>query len=203
MTTQSDHDEYLKQQLQWSSKESLTPRFIEGQRRYLELMLQDFPRDLTVLDIGCGEGVGVEYLINTMEFTNVTGMDISEEKLNVARYKNLNAVKCDFHRLPFPDKSFDVAYSSHSLEHALSPSKVVSEIKRVLRVPGVLLVVLPYPDRGDWNNVAHCGKFELGTNILDEGKSVEAFFKRAGFSKIELNFDNFREPEIWVTVYSS
>jgi ubiquinone/menaquinone biosynthesis C-methylase UbiE len=203
MITQSDYGEYLKQQLQWASKESLTPRFVEGQKRYLEFMLVDFPKDLITLDMGCGEGLGMEYLTKSLEFTNVTGVDLSEEKLSVAKKNGHEVVNCDFHQLPFPDRSFDVVYSSHSLEHAHSPSKVVAEMKRILKVPGVLLIVLPYPDCGDWNNAAHCGKFELGTNIIDEGKSVESFFKRVGFSKIELNFDSFREPEIWVTIYSS
>jgi ubiquinone/menaquinone biosynthesis C-methylase UbiE len=193
---------YLAQQLKWASNESATLKFVEGQRRYLQFMLQDFPRDLHVLDIGCGDGVGLRCM-QDMGFTNVVGTDLCRRKLELAKSTGFRLVECDFHNLPFPDRSFDVVYSSHSLEHALFPDKVLLEIKRVLKTPGALLVVLPYPDCGKWNEEAHVGKFLLGTNVLDEGKSVESFFNLTGFSKIELNFDSFREPEIWITAYSS
>ena len=47
--------------------------------------------------------------------------------------------------LPFTDKSFDVAYSSHFLEH-LTPQKalqVLKEIKRILKPNGIVRIVVP------------------------------------------------------------
>ncbi|WP_233707863.1 class I SAM-dependent methyltransferase [Helicobacter cinaedi] len=47
--------------------------------------------------------------------------------------------------LPFADKSFDVAYSSHFLEH-LTPQKalyILKEIKRILKPNGIVRLVVP------------------------------------------------------------
>jgi ubiquinone/menaquinone biosynthesis C-methylase UbiE len=196
------HEEYLIAQKRWASNESATPKFAAGQLRYLHFMLRDFPCNLKVLDLGCGDGTGLKVLKN-MAFKEVVGVDLCETKLALAKEVGFPVVTCDFHALPFPDRSFDVVYSSHSLEHAYRPAQVVSEIVRVLRSPGILLCVLPYPDTGDWNDEAHGAKYELGTNVIDEGQSVVQFFKNCGFGTVETSFDNFREPEVWVTAYLS
>ena len=47
--------------------------------------------------------------------------------------------------IPFPDRSFDVVYHSHVLEHFSKPeaSKFLKECSRVLRPQGILRVVVP------------------------------------------------------------
>ncbi len=47
--------------------------------------------------------------------------------------------------IPFPDRSFDVVYHSHVLEHLSKSeaSKFLKECSRVLRPQGVLRVVVP------------------------------------------------------------
>lgn len=197
-----NYDDYLVKQITSTTNESIINRFVEGQIRYLDFMLKDFPKHLKVLDVGCGEGIGLQFL-KSIGFSDVVGIDLSPAKVNAALNLSIPAMLGDFHSLPFEDKSFDVVYCSHALEHAYEPMTVVKEMVRIMRSPGVLLVVLPYPDCGEWNETIHGGKFDLGTNIVDEGKSVENFFRRSGFDKIELSFDDFREPEIWVTAYSS
>ena len=52
----------------------------------------------------------------------------------------------------FTDRSFDIVYSSHTIEHAYHPRRVVKELTRVLRSDGELIVVLPYPDTGTEND---------------------------------------------------
>lgn len=46
-------------------------------------------------------------------------------------------------QLPFPDESFDLVFCSQVLCYADEPSQIVSEIYRVLRVGGTLLVSAP------------------------------------------------------------
>ncbi|MDL0080349.1 class I SAM-dependent methyltransferase [Helicobacter zhangjianzhongii] len=57
------------------------------------------------------------------------------------RVKKVNLLRT----LPFADESFDVAYSSHFLEH-LTPQKalqILKEIKRILKPNGIIRIVVP------------------------------------------------------------
>ena len=98
----------------------------------------------------------------------------------------------------FTDRSFDIVYSSHTIEHAYHPRRVVKELTRVLRSDGELIVVLPYPDTGTENDPAHGAEYELGTNVADGGMKVVSFFARHPLRLTSKEFDDFREPEIWL-----
>jgi predicted SAM-dependent methyltransferase len=54
-------------------------------------------------------------------------------------------VVCDVRRLPVPDQTFDIVYSSHTLEHFAfnDVQKVLSEWCRTLRVGGELRLIVP------------------------------------------------------------
>lgn len=54
-------------------------------------------------------------------------------------------VVCDVRRLPVPDQTFDIVFSSHTLEHFgwTSVDKVLKEWGRVLKVGGELRIVVP------------------------------------------------------------
>lgn len=93
----------------------------------------------TLLDVGCGAG----FLTNRMakEGFQVTGVDLSQESLNVAeRYdttKTAKYIKADACHLPFADDSFDVVTTLDFLEHVPNPADVVKECARVLKPGGV------------------------------------------------------------------
>lgn len=95
--------------------------------------------DANILDVGCGAG----FLTNFMAENgfNVSGIDLSQESLNVAhkhdttkkvRYKLANA-----YELPYPDQSFDIITSLDFLEHVDSPQSVIKEVSRVLKPNGL------------------------------------------------------------------
>jgi len=92
-----------------------------------------------VLDIGCGGG----FLSNALASCGhkVTGVDLSEESLAVARhYDSTHSVRYmhgDAYALPFEDKSFDVVAAMDFLEHVLEPERVVREAARVLKPGGL------------------------------------------------------------------
>jgi SAM-dependent methyltransferase len=99
----------------------------------------------------------------------------------------------------FPDQAFAVVYSSHTIEHAYYPKQMIAELIRVLQKDGELIVVLPYPDETAKNDLAHGAKYELGTNIDDGGRTVVSVFESLGLQLKTQAFDDFREPEIWLT----
>jgi len=109
--------------------------------------------------------------------------------------------KADMHKLTiFADETFDVVYSSHTLEHAYSPITAIKEFRRILKPNGLLYVVLPFPDKGPED--AHGGKFELNTH-QNSPLAVCSVFENCGFSLKSMHTDQYREPEIWLDLIKS
>lgn len=94
-----------------------------------------------VLDVGCGGG----FLSNALaeKGFEVTGVDLSEESLRVAKAHDktgsINYVPADAYHLPFPDQSFDVVTAMDFLEHVERPEDVVKECARVLKPGGIFI----------------------------------------------------------------
>ncbi|RWR90676.1 24-methylenesterol C-methyltransferase 2 [Cinnamomum micranthum f. kanehirae] len=99
-----------------------------------------------ILDVGCGVG-GPMRAIAARSRSNVVGITINQYQVDRARAHNrksgvdsLCEVVCgNFLQMPFPDSSFDGAYSIEATCHAPKLEDVYSEIYRVLR-PGALYV---------------------------------------------------------------
>jgi len=90
----------------------------------------------TVLVIGGGErGAGTEPLYGAPDVT-VIGTDVYGS--------NDVSVIADGHALPFADASFDAVWIQAVLEHVLEPTRVVSEIARVLKPGGIVYAETPF-----------------------------------------------------------
>lgn len=92
---------------------------------------------LSILDIGCGAGFLSNYLAEKGHF--VTGIDLSEKSLEIAKKKKTGAtyILANALSLPFQDASFDVISAMDLLEHVENPSKVIEEASRVLKPNGL------------------------------------------------------------------
>jgi 2-polyprenyl-6-hydroxyphenyl methylase/3-demethylubiquinone-9 3-methyltransferase len=94
-----------------------------------------------VLDVGCGAG----FLSNELskEGLQITGVDLSEESLKVARKydqtKKVHYQTADAYKLPFPDHSFDVLTAMDFLEHVENPDQAIKEFSRVLKPNGIFI----------------------------------------------------------------
>ena len=135
-------------------------------------------------------------------FWSLAGVELSGDKVLVAEIATDHRVPIyvgDMHeRLPPPDGSVSIVLSSHTLEHAYEPAKVLAEFHRVLKPRGRLYVVLPYPDVAPQNEKAHGAKYELGTDIEDGGETVARYFETHGFRCEWKQTDNVREAEVWL-----
>lgn len=91
----------------------------------------DKPKDSRILDVGCGEGRGLQAL-KDRGFTNLVGIDISTPKVEKARSTGLEVYEVDFHDMGgFGDFEFDYLFCSHAIEHSLEPIKVLREARRI------------------------------------------------------------------------
>ncbi|MGA2320076.1 MAG: class I SAM-dependent methyltransferase [Solirubrobacteraceae bacterium] len=97
-----------------------------------------------VLDMGCGEGWFASELAGAGAL--VLGVDVAEEPLRRARVRRpeLNLRLVDWERpLPFTEASFDVVWAGEVIEHVADTSAWLSEVRRVLRAGGSLLLSTP------------------------------------------------------------
>ena len=97
---------------------------------------------LRILDIGCGTGAMLDDL---KPFGEVIGADFSPEALQfcVTRGASAGLARADVRRLPFADESFDVVTAMDIIEHIDDDKAASSEIFRVLKPGGRLLVTVP------------------------------------------------------------
>lgn len=99
----------------------------------------------TVLDVACGPGIVACAFAAVAR--HVTGIDITPAMLEQARaleaergLANLTWVQGDVTALPFADNSFSIVVTRYTFHHFLSPEAVLSEMARVCR-PGGRVVV--------------------------------------------------------------
>jgi len=194
-----DYRKYLRlQRDDYRSHESEVERWADGQRRLVSIAFGGDPKHLRVLDCACGDGVGLDAL-RSLGFRDPVGVELSGEKAERARLRGFRVEVRDMHDLTvFEDASFQAVLSSHTLEHAYDPSRVVAELHRVLEPGGALRVVLPYPDVSPKNELAHPAKYELGLDRDDGGEMAARFFLARGFELESRRMDGFREPELWL-----
>lgn len=97
--------------------------------------------DGKLLDVGCGNG---EYLFFAQSCGwNVKGVEPDSDAVEAMQAAGLNVVCSTAEHLPFPAEEFNVVRSWHSLEHTYSPLAALSEIERVLKPNGHLLLSVP------------------------------------------------------------
>lgn len=95
-----------------------------------------------VLDIGCGRGHFLDAL--RQRGWTCTGTELSEKAAIHAREKlALNVRVGPFRAGMFPDDTFDVVYLWHVLEHIPATFDALTQVRRLLRTGGILVVALP------------------------------------------------------------
>ena len=113
----------------------------------MKLLLPDL-KNKSVLDMGCGFG------INCMDFlkrgaVKVTGIDISENMLDVARAENsgenIEYINLSMEKIDELDSKFDFAYSSLAIHYVTDFEKLIKDIYSKLNDNGILLFSQSHP----------------------------------------------------------
>lgn len=95
------------------------------------------PSSSKVLDMGCGAGFLTHELASAGH--EVTGVDLSEESLNIARKLDTKGtyLRADVTAIPLESGSFDAVCAMDLLEHVENPKAVVQEAARLLKPGGL------------------------------------------------------------------
>jgi SAM-dependent methyltransferase len=129
------------------------------------------PSSGRILDIGSGTAPVSPDMARTVV------ADLSEEAMR--KVECGSKVVTSITGMPFDPATFDCILCSEVLEHVPEDDKAVSELRRVLKPGGVLVVTVPYQKRfwaEDDEYVAHVRRYDPG--------ELEQKLQRAGFQEI-------------------
>lgn len=114
----------------------------------LALLTSRLPDGAHILDIGCGAGVPIARLLS--EHFNVSGVDISEVMIELARQHvpQANFIQSDIMALDFPAACMDAIVSFYTIFHIPREehAELFRRIYRWLKPGGYLLVSLAFYD---------------------------------------------------------
>ena len=117
-----------------------------GRRRILSGFVEDICRGVTdrrprILDVGCGTGAN---LLMLSKYGEAEGVDISEDALAFCRERGLDKVNLGAgEELPYDAGTFDLVTAFDVVEHMDDDLAGVTEMRRVLRPGGRVLLFVP------------------------------------------------------------
>ena len=96
----------------------------------------------SVLDVGCGEGIGTTRMAGVLPQARVVGLDVADpgllEEWKTRAHERIEFVAGSAYDLPFDDDSFDLVSAIEVFEHLERPERALTEMARVSR-RGILL----------------------------------------------------------------
>jgi len=153
-------------------------------KKYYDKVLPD--NSISILDIGCGGGSLIKYLLNKNQKYKLFGLDHSEEmvllskKINKEPIKNGQAfIDCgSVTKLPYENETMDIVLANETVQFWPDISESFSEIYRVLKKDGCFFIINRYPPEGSkWWKIA---------KLKNENDFNNAFLK-AGFKDIDID----------------
>jgi demethylmenaquinone methyltransferase/2-methoxy-6-polyprenyl-1,4-benzoquinol methylase len=163
--------------------DQINPFIWNEEMRDEALEMLDIQPDDRVLDIGCGTGFATEGLLRYTD--DVHGLDQSIHQMQKAFQKfgkndEVRFYRGDAERLPFADDSFDIVWSSGSIEYWPNPVDALKEIRRVVKPGNRVLVVGPdYPKSTLFQRLADA------IMLFYDEHEAQRMFEEAGFVEIE------------------
>ena len=116
-------------------------------RRAIKIISRSFNSPV-ILDVATGTG---DLAIAAMKLnpSAISGIDISQKMLEIGRLKieklglngKIELINADSENIPFGDKVFDVAMVAFGVRNFSDPSKGLSEMKRVIKEGGMIMVL--------------------------------------------------------------
>jgi ubiquinone/menaquinone biosynthesis C-methylase UbiE len=130
---------------------AMSPKFY---RLCASLIAPKIPSGASVLDIGCGQGWQLAEIRKLCPDAKLHGMDISPKLVSLARehVPGGDFQTGDADNLAYADTQFDVVVMTEVLEHLSDPVLALTQLKRVLKPGGWLLMTVPNRDwlRYNW-----------------------------------------------------
>jgi methionine biosynthesis protein MetW len=138
-----------------------------------------------VLDLGCGPGVLLDYLVQTKQVSAV-GVDLDFGRITACVRRGLAAYQGDMTAFmrAFPEKHFDRVICSRTVQELADPTTVILEALRVGRA-----LTVGFVNHGYWKN--RLNTLVQGRKIRNEVYTTEWFESRPANPVTIADFENF------------
>ena len=136
-------------------------------KKEFKIISQIIQNNKRVLDIGCGDGTLMEYLkIN--QHNDVRGLETQKDLVQKCISKGLSVIEGDAEKelVQFPEKSFDYAVLSQTLQAFLHPEGVLDQLLRIGKQ-----TIVSIPNFGYWKVRIHLllkGTMPITKNLPNE-----------------------------------
>jgi len=106
----------------------------EPLRRDLQIIADMIEPGTRVLDIGCGDGVLLDYLVH-QKGVDGRGMELSQDGVNACVTHGLSVVQgdADTDLADYPDQAFDYVVLSDTLQATRAPRELLLQLVRIAR----------------------------------------------------------------------
>ena len=116
----------------------------ERLKKYIEIIQAlNLSKNIKILDAGCGPATYCRAL-KELGYQNIIGVDYSWSVLKKAKEKNygIEYINADIYYLPFKQNLFDHVICIGVLQSITNEESLISELKRVLKPGGILLIAI-------------------------------------------------------------
>jgi methionine biosynthesis protein MetW len=120
-------------------------------KQEFNIIANNIEKGTRVLDVGCGDGVLIEYLKKEKNI-DVRGLEISKDKVQKCISKGLTVIEgnAEIDLKQFPNNSFDYVVLSQTLQAFINPELVIKELLRVGK-----RAIVTIPNFGFWKIRLH------------------------------------------------
>lgn len=197
-----DYTDKMNKQYNWMAKGYSAFMFVfPVWKKWIKNVIPYIKGDI-VLEISFGNGYLMsQYASNKLE---IYGVDYNMKMVETARNRlekkglDIHLIKGNVENLPFPDNSFDTIINTMAFTGYPDGKKALSEIKRVLKPGGRLLLVdFDYPKN---RNVFGYSIVKLWEKFGDIIKDIETLLSEQNFEFEHITVGGFRSVHLYTAV---
>ena len=117
-------------------------------QEYIKIIGNLVPKKSRILDLGCGDGLLLEYLIKERECTGY-GIELDDNNVLACLKRGVNVLQLNLEEglKLFEDQSFDVVLQIDTLQHLKNAETMLTETTRVGKVG-----LITFPNFAHWPN---------------------------------------------------
>lgn len=121
----------------------MPPNYSTILQYFAQSFAAEFQAANTILEIGTGTGAFLPVLRSLAPAAHIIAVDFAFAMISQARQRNVNIhlLQSDAHHLPFPSALMDLVVCHNSFPHFAHKRQALSDIQRVLRPDGKLLIL--------------------------------------------------------------
>jgi SAM-dependent methyltransferase len=155
------------------------------------------------IDLGCGSGFYGRDLIKTSRFTILSDINLGNLLAQQTFNPGCELVRLSLPELPFRGEHFDTVLLIEVLEHIESDEKLISEIARILKRKGMLILSVPHPPD------LYGTKIDSGGNPMGHKREgytyveIDSLLSRNGFNIVKFRYCLFYPARLAIALIRS